>query len=39
MAGSVICIANWKGGCGKSTLCTVLAVNLAAEGYRVSVID
>jgi chromosome partitioning protein len=39
MAGSVICIANWKGGCGKSTLCTVLAVNLAAQGYRVSVID
>jgi chromosome partitioning protein len=39
MAGSVICIANWKGGCGKSTLCTVLAVNLAAERYRVSVID
>lgn len=39
MAGTVICIANWKGGCGKSTLCTMLAVNLAGQGYRVSVID
>jgi len=39
MAGSVVCIANWKGGCGKSTLCMVLAVNLAAQGYKVSVID
>ena len=39
MAGSVICIANWKGGCGKSTLCMVLAVNLAGQGYKVSVID
>jgi chromosome partitioning protein len=39
MPGSVICIANWKGGCGKSTLCMMLAVNLAGQGYRVSVID
>ena len=39
MAGNVICIANWKGGCGKSTLCVMLAVNLAAQGYRVAVID
>jgi chromosome partitioning protein len=37
--GSIITIANWKGGCGKSTVCTALAVNLAALRYRVAVVD
>lgn len=39
MAGSTIAICSWKGGCGKTTLCTALAVNLAAARYRVAVID
>ena len=39
MAGSTIAICSWKGGCGKTTLCTALAVNLAASRYRVAVID
>ena len=39
MAGSIIAICSWKGGCGKTTLCTALAVNLAAARYRVAVID
>jgi len=39
LAGSIIAICSWKGGCGKTTLCTALAVNLAAARYRVAVID
>jgi len=39
LAGSIIAICSWKGGCGKTTLCTALAVNLAAVRYRVAVID
>jgi len=39
LAGSTIAICSWKGGCGKTTLCTALAVNLAASRYRVAVID
>ena len=39
MAGSIIAICSWKGGCGKTTLCTALAVNLAAVRYRIAVID
>jgi chromosome partitioning protein len=37
--GSIILAASWKGGCGKTTLTTALAVNLAALGYRVAVVD
>ena len=39
MAGSIIAVCSWKGGCGKTTLCTALAVNLAAMRYRIAVID
>jgi chromosome partitioning protein len=39
MTGSIICVASWKGGVGKSTLTTALAVNLSSMGYRVAVID
>lgn len=39
MAGSTIAVCSWKGGCGKTTLCTALAVNLAACRYRIAVID
>jgi chromosome partitioning protein len=35
----IVSIANSKGGSGKTTLCTALAVNLARDGYRVTVID
>ena len=37
--GSILTVASAKGGCGKSALTTVLAVNLAACGYKVSVVD
>ncbi len=37
--GSIIVVASWKGGGGKTNLCCVLAVNLAAQGYAVAVID
>ncbi len=37
--GSILTVASAKGGCGKSALTTILAVNLAVRGYRVSVID
>jgi chromosome partitioning protein len=37
--GSIIAICSWKGGVGKSTATTTLAVNLAAQGYAVAVID
>jgi chromosome partitioning protein len=39
LAGSTIAICSWKGGCGKTTLSTALAVNLATMRYRVAVID
>ena len=35
----IVSIANSKGGSGKTTLTTALAVNLARDGYRVAVID
>src|SRR3954447_4729005 len=37
--GSILTVASAKGGCGKSALTTILAVNLAAGGHRVAVID
>jgi chromosome partitioning protein len=37
--GSILTIASAKGGCGKSALTTILAVNLAAQGRRIAVID
>ena len=37
--GNILTVASAKGGCGKSALTTVLAVNLAARGYSVSVVD
>ena len=37
--GSILTIASAKGGCGKSALTVILAVNLAAQGRRVAVID
>jgi chromosome partitioning protein len=37
--GSIIVIASSKGGAGKTSLTTALAVNLAALGYRVAVVD
>ena len=39
MVGSAVVIASSKGGVGKTTLATTLAVNLAAFGFRVSVVD
>jgi chromosome partitioning protein len=35
----IVSIANSKGGSGKTTLITALAVNLARDGYSVAVID
>jgi chromosome partitioning protein len=37
--GAIIVVASSKGGVGKTSLTTALAVNLAAHRYRVSVID
>lgn len=37
--GSIVTIASAKGGCGKSALTTILAVNLATCGYKVAVVD
>ena len=37
--GSIIAICSWKGGVGKSTATTAIAVNMAAQGYAVAVID
>ena len=37
--GSIIVIASSKGGVGKTTLTTALAVNLAALGYRIAAVD
>ena len=39
MAGTVITIAQQKGGSGKTTLTANLAVTLAAQGYRVAIMD
>lgn len=39
MAGSIIVIASSKGGVGKTIITTTLAVNLAAFGFAVSVVD
>ena len=37
--GTILTVASAKGGCGKSALITVLAVNLAARGIGVAVVD
>ncbi len=37
--GQILTIATSKGGGGKTTLAACLAANLAAQGYRVSVVD
>ena len=37
--GSILTVASAKGGCGKSALTAILAVNLAAQGHRVAVLD
>jgi chromosome partitioning protein len=37
--GSIISVASGKGGCSKSTTVMILSANLAAQGYRVAVID
>lgn len=37
--GSILTVASAKGGCGKSALTTILAVNLVARGHRIAVID
>lgn len=37
--GTILTVASAKGGCGKSALTTILAVNLAARGYKVAVVD
>jgi chromosome partitioning protein len=38
-SGSALVVASSKGGCGKTTLSTCLAVNLAGLGYRVAAVD
>ena len=37
--GSILTVASAKGGCGKSALTTILAVNLCARGHKIAVID
>ena len=37
--GSILTIASAKGGCGKSALTSVLAINLVARGYKAAVLD
>ncbi len=37
--GNILTVASGKGGCGKTTTITLLAANLAAQGYRVAVVD
>jgi chromosome partitioning protein len=37
--GSIIVVASSKGGCSKTVTVTALAVNLAAEGFKVAVCD
>src|SRR5690349_21675462 len=37
--GQVVVVASSKGGCGKSLLCTALAINLIRRGYAVTVTD
>ena len=39
MVGNIVVAASWKGGVGKTSLVTALAVNLAALRYRVMVVD
>lgn len=39
MAGTIITVAQQKGGAGKTTLCTHLAVALAARGSRIALLD
>lgn len=37
--GTILTVASGKGGCAKTTTVILLSVNLAAQGYRVAVID
>ena len=37
--GCIITVASSKGGAGKTAVTTCLAINLAAQGYRIAVID
>jgi chromosome partitioning protein len=34
-----VCVINWKGGCGKTTIATHLAVALAASGLETGLAD
>jgi len=36
---TVLCISNWKGGVGKSTIATTMAISLSRKGYKVLCID
>jgi len=37
--GSIVTVASGKGGCSKTTTVMILSANLAAQGYRVAVVD
>ncbi len=37
--GTIITVASGKGGCSKSTTVMILSANLAAQGYKVAVVD
>lgn len=37
--GTILTVASGKGGCSKSTTVMILSANLAAQGYKVAVID
>ena len=39
MSARIVCVANQKGGCGKTTITMALAYTLARLGYRVLVVD
>jgi chromosome partitioning protein len=34
-----VCVINWKGGCGKTTIATHLAVALASSGFKTGLAD
>jgi len=37
--GRIIAVTTSRGGAGKTSLCRILSANLAAEGYRVAIVD